>query len=137
MEHAVREVRELLREWEKSTAAWFVAERAEPRGLAAELRSLGLRPYDEPPYEPRAAAMVRLEAMAPGPDDVDAHVAETFEEYLAGSHMQDEVFDVSEEDRRAWEATERVRFDLQQAGKSPTCGFVALVDGEVVGSAVR
>src|SRR5262249_36788304 len=83
VEEALRGVRGLVRERGKSRAAWWVSEGAEPAGLAGELQRLGLGPYDEPPFEPRFAAMVGLEPPALGPDNVDAHAAETFDEYIA------------------------------------------------------
>jgi GNAT superfamily N-acetyltransferase len=135
VERSVDAVRELLRERNKASTAWWVSESAEPDGLVTELLRLGLEPYDEPPFEPRFAAMVRMEPPAPGPDDVGPRPAETFDEYIASVRLRDAVFDLSEEDRRAWEASERVSFELQLSGKSPTRSFVALVGGEVVGFA--
>jgi len=135
VEQTVQMVRELLREREKTRAAWWVSERSEPAGLVGQMHDLGMEPFDEAPYEPRFAAMVRVEPTDPGPDYVDARPAESFEEYIAGIRLSDAIFDISEEDRRAWEEHERATFALQMAGKSPARSFVALVDGEVVGAA--
>ena len=135
VEQVVLAVRGLLREREKTRTAWWVPERAEPKGLAARLRDLGLQPFDEPPYEPRFAAMARVEPTEPGPEHIEARPAETFEEYIAGIRLSDAVFEVDEEDRRAWEEHERVAFELQTSGTSSARSFVALVDGEVVGAA--
>jgi len=131
----LRAVRDLLVEREKTRVAWWVPERVEPAGLAAELRERGLRPYDEPPYEPRFAAMLRVEPTAPGPEDVETRPVATFDEYVAGAKLADAVFEIDEEDRRAWEEHQLTSFELQMAGKSPVRSFVALVDGEIVGAA--
>lgn len=135
VEAALARSRALLRERGKTRSAWWVSEHAQPEGLAATLRELGLRPYDEPPFEPRFAAMACVEPPEPGPADAEARPAATFDEYVAGIRLSDEIFELTEEDRRAWEEHEQTAFELQLSGRSPTRSFVALAGGEVVGAA--
>lgn len=129
------EARSLLAERGKEQAAWFVPEAASPAGLAERLRQIGMVPYEEPPYEPRFAAMLMLEAPVSGPPDIDAHPARSFEEHQAANRVANNAFDLSEQDRLAMEAQERVIWELESSGRSPTRTFVAVVGGEVVGSA--
>jgi GNAT superfamily N-acetyltransferase len=112
--------------------AWMIPEAASPSGLAEMLRARGLVPYEEPPLEPRFAAMAMVESPPAGPGDVDARPARTFEEFQAGSRVQDDAFAMSEEDRAAFEAELQVMWQIESSG-SPFRSFVAVIDGEVVG----
>ncbi|MDP9285510.1 MAG: GNAT family N-acetyltransferase [Actinomycetota bacterium] len=134
VERAVRDVRSLLAENGKARGAWFVPEAASPAGLAHDLRSLGMVPFDEPPLEPRFAAMALVAAPEPGPPDIEARVAESFEEYQAGLRVSQEAFAVSSEDRAALEGRERRLWEIEQSWGMYR-SFVALIDGEVVGAA--
>jgi GNAT superfamily N-acetyltransferase len=135
LESTVERVRALLREREKERAAWFVSEYATPAELAERLGRLGLGPYDEPPFEPRFAAMVRVDAPAEGPGDVEARLPRDFEEFLAGQAVSDDAFEQDAADRKAWEEHRRTAWSLHESGASPLRSFVALLDGEIVGSA--
>jgi len=135
LESELERLRALLRERGKTRAAWFVPVGAEPADAARRLRRLGLEPYEEPPFEPRFASMVRVQPTEAAPPGVVARFPETFEEYLAGVHVGEEAFAVPEEDRRAWHEHERTIWELQASGRSPSRLLVALVDGEVVGNA--
>jgi hypothetical protein len=132
VEQAVADVRRLAAEHGMTRAAWFVPEAADPEGLAAALLPMGMVPHDEPPHEPRFAAMVLLEEPKPGPPDVEARLAATFAEYQAGLRVGHEAFEMSSEDRAAMEAHERETWGFEQNwGVFRT--FVAVVGGEVVG----
>jgi len=131
----VERVRALLCERAKERTAWFVPEAAAPTDLAARLARLGLRPYDEAPFEPRFAAMARVEPPEEGPTDVEARLPVTFEEFLAGVAVSDDAFEQDEADRRAWQEHRRTAWLLHESGESPLRSFVAVVDGEIVGSA--
>ena len=133
VEEAVADVRGLVAERGMTRAAWFVPEAAQPEGLVAALLSTGMVPHDEPPHEPRFAAMVLLEEPKLGPPDVEARLAETFAEYQAGHRVGHEAFEMSSEDRAAMEAHERELWGFEQ-NWDVFRTFVALVDGEVVGT---
>ena len=57
----------------------MVAEAASPDGLSERRCGLGMVPHEEPPLEPRFAAMAVVAPTVPGPPDVEARPAETFE----------------------------------------------------------
>ena len=132
VEQAVADVRGLAAEHGMTRAAWFVPEAAHPDGLAAALLSIGMVPHDEPPHEPRFAAMVLPEEPNRGPPGVEARLAETFAEYQAGLRVGHEAFEMSSEDRAAIEAQERELWGFEQSWDIFRT-FVALVGGEVVG----
>lgn len=134
VEQTVEEVRRVLAEDGKSRGAWMVAEAASPDGLAERLKACGMVPFEEPPLEPRFAAMA-LVAPPEGDDGgVEARPPQTFEEFQASARVGFEVFGNSDEDRAAFEAQERRLWELQLQG-IPLRSFVALVDDEVVGGA--
>ena len=108
VESTIAEAQSLLAEHGKTQAAWMVPEAASPVGLADRLRGLGMVPYDEPPLEPRFAAMAVVTPTEPGPPGVEARLAHTFEEFQAGNRLAGDAFDVSDEDRHAFEAQERL-----------------------------
>lgn len=132
VESTIAEARSLLAEHGKSQAAWMVPEAASPGGLAGHLRELGMVPYEEPPLEPRFAAMAVVTPTEPGPSDVEARPAETFEEYAAGNRLAGNEFDVSDGDRRAFEEQEQLMWDLE-SGRGAFRTFIVLSEGNVVG----
>lgn len=135
IEAALDEARSLLVERGMGQAAWFVSEASSPAGLAERLRERGMVPFEEPPFEPRCAAMVILAATPDGSPEVEARPARSFAEFQASKRVADEVFDFSEEDRRAMEAQLHTLWELESSAVSAYRSFVAVVDGEVVGSA--
>ena len=135
VEPALSEARSILAERGKSQCAWFVPEACSPAGLAEWLRTCGMISYEEPPLEPRFAAMVAVAPSAPGPPGVEARLARNFEEYQAGARVAGTAFALSEEDRRALDAQELLLWELETSGRSPQRSFVARVNGDIVGSA--
>jgi GNAT superfamily N-acetyltransferase len=135
VEAAREEARSLLAGRGMSRAAWFVPEACTPAGLVERLLGDGMVPFEQPPLEPRFAAMALHEPPPAGPAGVEARPVLDFAEFRAGSRVADDAFQMSEQDRQAFEAKQRVLWDLQSSGRSPYRSFVALVDGEVVGSA--
>lgn len=135
VEEMVREARSLLADLGKRQGAWFVAEACQPDGLAARLRELGMIPYEEPPLEPRFAAMALLREPPPGPLDVDAHPVARFAEFRSGHHVADDAFDMSETDRRALEAQAELLWELERDGTANSRTFVAILDNQVAGFA--
>jgi hypothetical protein len=135
IEGMVLEARALLAGLGKQQGAWFVAEACQPEGLAARLRLFGMVPYEEPPLEPRFAAMALLREPPPGPPDVDAHPAASLAEYKAGRQVSDDAFEMSETDRQAFETQAALLFELERDGSAESRTFVALLDNEIAGFA--
>jgi hypothetical protein len=130
IEGVLAEARSLLAERGMGQAAWFVSEASSPAGLAERLRESGMVPFEEPPFEPRCAAMVILKPPPAGPVEVEARSARSFAEYEASKQVADEAVEFSEEDRRAMEAQQRLLWELESSGGSPYRSFVAVLDGE-------
>ena len=132
----VDEIRSLLASEGFERAAWVVSEAAEPSGVATRLQDLGLVAWerDAEGFEPRFRCMVLTAAPAPSPDGVVARQVETFEEFVAGARVAQEAFDLSEQDRRNFEARQAEYWDWQQRYPDFKT-FVASVDGEIVGNA--
>lgn len=128
---AVDAVRRSLRTRGCGRAVWVVPEAAEPSGLTDHLLQLGMRPSDEPGIEPRSAAMVAIAPPPPGPPDVIARPAESFEEYLAAQRITGAAFQMSEALASAFVARAERTWNATRDG-GPGVTFVALVGGEVV-----
>ena len=126
----VEEVRRFLRSEHREKAVWVVPEAASPADLAARLRALGMRPSDLPGVEARDAAMVALTAPPPGPTDVVARPAASFEEFLAAQLIMGDAFEMDEQMRRLFERRAERLWSFDSDGAAAT--FVALLDGEVV-----
>ena len=90
-------------------------------------------PFEEPPLEPRFAAMA-LVTPPEGDGGVEARPPLTFEEFQASVRLGADVFGIGGQDRAAVEAQGRRLWELQQQGIALR-SFVALVDGEVIGGA--
>jgi GNAT superfamily N-acetyltransferase len=133
IERTIEEARSVLATYGMRQGAWMVPEAASPAGLVDELLRLGMVPYEEPPLEPRFAAMVALSPPEPGRPDTEARLTRTFEEYQAGNRVARTAFEVGEDDRLAFEAQERSLWEIQSSGGAFR-SFIALIDGEVVGS---
>ncbi len=133
IEQTIEDARSTLATYGMSQGAWMVPEAASPAGVVDELRRLGMVPYEEPPLEPRFAAMAALLPPDLGLSDAEVRPARTFEEYQAGNRIAGVAFEVSEEDRVAFEAQERRLWEIQSAG-GPFRSFIALIDGDIVGS---
>jgi len=128
----VEEARALLAAHGKSQGAWVVAEAATPIGLVDELRSRGMVPWEEAPLEPRSAAMVAVSTPDRGPAGVDVQAVRTFDEFRLACRIRDEAFVFGEDDRGAFEAKERLLWEIE-AGGGARRSFLARIDGEVVG----
>ena len=135
VDSALTDARSILAERGKGQGAWFVPDDCSPAGLAERLRQHGMISHEEPPLEPRFAAMVAVTPPAPGPSGVEARPARSFEEYQQGARVAGTAFDLSEEDRRALETQQLLLWELETSGRSQQRSFVAVVNGEIVGSA--
>jgi len=133
VEQTVQQARRLLADDGKSRGAWMVADAASPARLAEHLKEYGMVPFEEPPLEPRFAAMA-LVTPPEGDGGVEARPPLTFEEFQASVRLGADVFGIGGQDRAAVEAQGRRLWELQQQGIALR-SFVALVDGEVIGGA--
>src|SRR5262249_25970449 len=113
---------------------WLVAEAASPGDLAERLRGLGMRTNDFPGAEAREAAMVAVEPPTPGPRDVVARKAATFDEFLAAQLVAVDAFAMDETMRRSFEERAERLWPFQSED-GVSASFVAFLDGEVVASA--
>src|SRR3954451_2366760 len=133
VERVVASVRRFLRGEGREKGVWFVPEAASPGDLAERLRRLGMTPDDEPPGEPRAAALIAVEPPPPGPPELVARRVESLEELLAGQLIAADAFHLDEEMRRAFEQrAERLWPFMSAAGALAT--FVVSLDGRIIAS---
>ena len=131
---AVADAVEAARGWFRARGrarfGWAVADTATPADLAERLVDLGLEPYED---EPVFAGMV-LEHEPPGTPGIEVRRVETFEDAVASGEIAMESFGLTEEERAAARKDQRERWERLRA--NPTgVDFVALIDGNVVGSA--
>jgi GNAT superfamily N-acetyltransferase len=132
VENVVGAVRRFLRGEGRKAGVWFVPEAASPDGLAGRLRGLGMRPDDEPPGEPRAAALVAVDPPPPGPPGLVVRRPESFDEFLAGERVAAAAFGMDEKMRQAFE--ERAE-GLWPFLSTEGAAFVVILDGEIIASA--
>ena len=127
IDSTLEEVHALLRERGRSACTWEVGNSATPSDLAEQLRARGLVD-DRDPY---AVGMVLTEPPPAQPEGIEAREARDFEEYRAAQRVAEEAFggEVGMDDEQL-----RARYEEQVATGAWTT-FVALVDGEIVGSA--
>jgi len=130
----VQEVRERIRREERQRAVWFVPEAAHPADLAARLLELGLKPADQPPFEPRAAAMAITRPPAEGPPNIATHRVRTFEELQAAWRVSANAFAVDAQFAAAFEARAEALWPFEERSDDRAT-FIATIDGEVVGAA--
>jgi GNAT superfamily N-acetyltransferase len=131
VEQVVESVRRLCRVEQRARALWFVPEEASPEGLVRRLLTLGLRPNDLPGSDARYALMVCIEEPPPGPPDVVARPAATFEEFLEAQFVLADSFGMDETRREALVERAERSWPFQSEPGAPET-FVALVEDEVV-----
>ena len=126
----VEAARAWFRDRGRARFAWGVADTATPADLAERLLDLGLEPFED---EPVFAAMV-LESEPPGTPGVEVRRIETLEDQVAAAEITMESFGLTEEEREA--TRQQLRERWERAQQNPLGDdFVALVEGQVVGSA--
>jgi GNAT superfamily N-acetyltransferase len=130
----VQEVRERLRREERQRAVWFVPEAAHPADLVARLLELGLQPADQPPFEPRGAAMAITQPPAEGPPNVDVPRVQTLEELQAAWRVSANAFAVDAQFAAAFDARAQALWPFEERSDDRAT-FIATIDGEVVGAA--
>lgn len=126
----VEQAREWFRDRGRARFGWAVADTAEPADLADRLLDLGLEPYED---DPVFAAMV-LEHEPPGTEGVEVRRVQTFDDMVALEETAMESFGLSEDEREATRQGRRERWQRVQGNRLGD-DFIAVVDGEIVGSA--
>ena len=132
----VAEVRALLAGEGFTRAGWILSEATEPIGIVERLKDHGLVVWEREAegLGPRFRSMALTSAPTPAPEGVVARQVETFAEYAAGARVASDAFDTSEEDRKVFEQQQADHWEWLQRYPSFK-SFVAVLDGEVVGSA--
>jgi predicted N-acetyltransferase YhbS len=126
----VEEARTWFRDRGRARFGWAVADTAKPDDLVDRLLALGLVRHEE---DPVFAGMV-LEHEPPGTPGVEVRRVASFEDMVALEETAMESFDLPEEDREATRQGRSERWQRVQGNRSGD-DFIALVDGEIVGSA--
>ena len=108
---------------------WFVSNASQPADLAGRLRAAGAVPD---PQDPVYTGMV-LERAPAAVDGVEVRKVDTYEDYAGASELTWRSFDFSEEQRAELRLGLRERWEKARANELGE-RFVALLDGEVVGS---
>ncbi|MFL5306430.1 MAG: hypothetical protein ACJ8F1_14530 [Polyangia bacterium] len=133
LDATIAEIRGLLRQRNVQTNVWHVGPSSRPHDLASLLRARGFVPAMQPPYEPTMTAMALVDPPTPKRNSgVEARLARTFEDYLAGLEAVLEAFNESEEERAAWRAAAPSLWDTQDGDDRFT--HVAFIDGKAVGA---
>jgi hypothetical protein len=134
IEKAVDSARQVARERGKSLLAWWV----EPdcRDLEERFEAAGLVHQDTPGFEAVENAMVLLEPpRARAATGVEVKQTETYEEFVAATHVVMDAFDFPEAMRAESIAEAPKRWEEYTTPSNPGRQFIALIDGGVVGAA--
>jgi GNAT superfamily N-acetyltransferase len=126
------EVRALVGERGHREAAWWVGSSATPGDLADRLLAHGLRPADDPGWEPHATAMVLVDEPPLATTGIEARRVETFDEFALANRIAGDAFGAPDEERAEWERVAQERWAAEQAGHGPRT-FLAYDGGEPVG----
>ena len=123
----LEEVHALLRERGRSACTWEVGSSATPPDLAEQLRARGLVDDDDP----YVVGMVLGASPPTTPEEIEAREVRDFEEFRAANRVAETAFgrDVGMDDEQL-----RARYE-EKLSTGGWKTFVALVDGEIVGSA--
>ena len=132
----VAHVRALLAAEGFARAGWIVSEAAEPIGIVERLKDHGLVVWEleTEGLGPRFRSMALTTEPTAAPEGVEARQVETFADFAAGAAVANDAFETSEQDRKVFEEQQVERWEWLQRYPDFT-SFVAVVDGEIVGSA--
>lgn len=126
----VEAARAVARERGKTILAWWVP--PDQDLVAPALEAAGLVNQDTPGFEAIENALALVEpSLGDRVDGVEVRMTETWDDYHAGGRVVEKVFGmppVTDDDLRA-------RYDDYRHPDNPGRGFVALIDGRVVGTA--
>ena len=125
----VAAARTVAREHGKTIVAWWVP--PDQDHIAPELERAGLVNEDTPGYEAIENALALLEPPAgTSVEGVEVRMVETWDDFLAAARVGERAFEmphVTDDELRA-------RFDDYMRPDNPGRGFVAAIDGTVVGT---
>ena len=93
VEETVREVRDLLRRFERPSSTWEIGSSATPADLGERLERLGLVPVSDPDV----LGMVLSEPPPPAPAEVEVRPVSSADDYRAALEVMHEAFEVPEE----------------------------------------
>lgn len=125
----VEQAREAARARGKKTQAWWIP--PENDDLAPALEACGLVNEDTPGFEAIENAMALVsEPEGPVAPELDIHIAETYEDWHAGSRVTKEAFGMPE----VPEDELRDRYADYQGNANWGRSFVAFLDGRAVGT---
>jgi hypothetical protein len=113
----------------REVSMWFVGDSARPANLLDELLARGLI---RDPLDPTYAGMVLDHEPDPVPG-VEVRKSEAYEDALAAAELAWRSFDFTDEQMAASRAVHRERWE-QYRHFTGGANFIALLDGEVVGS---
>ena len=122
---AVEEIRQLVRDHERTSALWEVSNSATPPDLVERLISLGMTP-DREPY---VLGMVLTDQPPPIPGGVEVRRVDTLSDYRAVKEIQFEAFEMPSDEVEAELGKVEQRFADKQAFDDQET-YLALVDGQ-------
>ncbi len=129
---AVESAREVAREHDKSILVWWIA--PEHDHLVPGLEELGLRHEDTPGFEAVENAMALVSPPTFQRDEsVEVKEVSSFEEYAAAARVGMDAFEMTPSMREQVEAGLPKQYEESRHPDNPGHGFVALIDGRVVG----
>ena len=130
----VAEVRDLLRGRQRRQAAWSVA--SSDAEMLAALRGHGMTAYVEPPLEPEYTSMALVQPPLGRPsEDIVVRQAVELEDFLAIGALAEAILGLGADDQAGFVESLKRRHRLQQEGRATMTGYVALLDGRLVGEA--
>jgi GNAT superfamily N-acetyltransferase len=134
VEVAVEAMRAIGRARGKTVLGWWIA--PEHDAHAPFLESLGLVNEDSPGFEAieNAMALVTPPPVSTG-DGVEVKQVESLEEFAGAARVRAEAFQMPPHMRAEMDAGLAKRFEESQDPRNPGRGFVALVEGRIVGAA--
>jgi GNAT superfamily N-acetyltransferase len=127
----IAEVRAALRGRGYTGVVWMVGPSAEPPGLKELLLARGFVPATQAPSEPEAECMALIRPPPPAPDDVEARLCRTYDEYLAALRIAMKAFEVDETGIASWMEAAPELWKQQDGVNRMT--LIAYLEGRPVG----
>lgn len=131
LDQTIEEVRVAVRGMGYTGLSWTIGPSCEPAGLSDLLLARGFMRATRPPYEPEAHAMALVQPPPPVPNNVEARLVRTYDEYVQALRIAMEAFEVPEEGQAGWLAAAPEVFKQQDGVGRMT--LLAFVDGRPVG----
>ncbi len=128
IEATVEAARAVARERGKAIVAWWVP--PDQDHVVPALESAGLVNQDTPGFEAIENALALVTPPVRRVEDIEVRMTETWDDFHAATNVGEQVFGMppaSDDDLRA-------RYDDYRNPDNPGRGFIALIDGRVVGT---